>query len=733
MRWPLAVLGLEALATVTLTGQAVPASLLAPPDSLGDRSRYRAAVTQLCPGTTADRDELFRTEAAAAARATRTDTDPAAWLDLACARAHLDLDDAWSRESLGMPLGTPWQTGATTAAIRAGALGGAPRATELLAVLALDQSRLRDPDTILAQVQREAISGPATPATVRACVVLAREAGRPSVALACLEAGLAAGGDSTWQLLARARLAAAEADTASTSTLVRRALTSAADAAAWREVGWHLRWFLDPEEWDEWSTLPDGDRARWVTARLATRDVRDGRAFGSRILEHFRRLDVADREFRIRLERRQAGRVLAAATSEPSCRNPEYVSEWWDPALIPALPFREYQRWNLRYDDRAVVYLRFGEPDERIRWSAADTVRTCEKPGSPDPTPAAVVTNTREAWAYDRGTERLLLHFESERFVGSTDATRLVAGVLGHYLCDVDTRRCLLSQQSEMAFNGSRPVPVEQLQAVRSADLEQIATATTTDDNGLQADRPLTTVATLSRVWDPASGAVLAVVPYAVRVGDLAVASDANTAEVDLTLRQWNPALADWQATAVTRRLRLPASADDDARVTGFLVTPSTVGVETWSLVAAQDSTRAGRAFADVAPIESGGLVLSDLILGAVSQGQAWQTSTGREVPLAPLGAFDRTETVTLYWQARSDRPRLPVRTTIRLFRVAGRGGERPALEVAVDGEVGRGLTEFQRELGVARLETGRYRVEVEMSDPVAGATARRSARLLLR
>ncbi|MCA9723527.1 MAG: hypothetical protein KC489_14205, partial [Gemmatimonadetes bacterium] len=112
---------------------------------------------------------------------------------------------------------------------------------------------------------------------------------------------------------------------------------------------------------------------------------------------------------------------------------------------------------------------------------------------------------------------------------------------------------------------------------------------------------------------------MLAVVPYAVRVGDLAVASDANTAEVDLTLRQWNPALADWQATAVTRRLRLPASADDDARVTGFLVTPSTVGVETWSLVAAQDSTRAGRAFADVAPIESGGLVLSDLILGAVS------------------------------------------------------------------------------------------------------------------
>src|SRR5690606_9153289 len=141
----------------------------------------------------------------------------------------------------------------------------------------------------------------------------------------------------------------------------------------------------------------------------------------------------------------------------------------------------------------------------------------------------------------------------------------------------------------------------EAISVLEHDDEAMIAAATTRDDNAPQVATPISTLARLHRVWDPASGAVLAVVPYAFRLGDVARTSDSTgtTATLDLTLRQWDRRTETWLATAFTRRLRLAGPLDDNAYLPGYSVIPSATGVSAWSLYASQDTSRGGRSWGD--------------------------------------------------------------------------------------------------------------------------------------
>ncbi|HET9066302.1 MAG TPA: carboxypeptidase regulatory-like domain-containing protein, partial [Gemmatimonadales bacterium] len=681
----------------------VPRRVLGPPDSLGDVSHYQAAIDFACPSAPATRDELFRGEAIAAERAGRSPTDADAWHALACVRAHLDVDGAIGRESIEMPLGTSWQEGAINAELKAlGVQRDRRESAELLAVLMSDQPEPKPASDIRAALARAVTAGVAAPAAVRGCASLSLRLGDLAASNRCLEIGLEGGTDSTWQLLMLARLASRTPDTAFVATLLDGALGSAHDAAAWSEVGWHLRWFLEPDEWDEWLALDDARRGGWVRDRLAARDIRDGKRAGARLVEHFHRLDYAEEHFRRILPRILRGFSQNAA-------NPEGGTDWdgvrftFIPEKVSAQPFRFYRPWQEELDDRGAIWIRFGKPDNLYRF---------------------VGGLRRESWLYTIDGTRLLLHFESEQYDGSNDPTRLVAGVVGLYLCGMDLPACAVAQRLACwelpngCPGGQSPVTLEAMEQVRTENRHDIAEATTKDDNSLRVAHHIATVATHSRVWDPASGTTLAVVPYALRVGDLAVDPDSSTATIDLTVRQWNPIRTAWQETAITQRLRLPSSRDKDAYVTGYLVVPSTEGVSAWSLVAGQGTDRLGRPFADrVPPLGLGPLAISDIILGAASQGESWLTTGGRSVPLGPLGAYDRTRPVAVYWQTDSERARVKVRTTIRLLRTDRKGIDNVALEVATEGELAKGLTEVQREVGVAQLDPGAYRLEVELTD----------------
>ncbi|MEO8480175.1 MAG: carboxypeptidase regulatory-like domain-containing protein, partial [Gemmatimonadota bacterium] len=277
----------------------VPRRVLSPPDSLTDVSHYHAAIDFACPAAPATRNALFQAEVVAADRAGRSPNDAAGWHALACVRAHLDLEGAIGRESVEMPLGTSWQEGAINAELKA--LTAQPdrrESAELLAVLMADQPEPKPAAAIRIALARAVTDGVAAPAAVRGCAALSLRLGDLAATNRCVEIGLEGGADSTWQLMLLARLASRTPDTAFVSTLFDGALGTAHDAAAWSEVGWQLHWFLEPDEWDEWQRLDDARRAGWVRDRLATRDIRDGKRAGARLMEHFHRLDYAEEHFR---------------------------------------------------------------------------------------------------------------------------------------------------------------------------------------------------------------------------------------------------------------------------------------------------------------------------------------------------------------------------------------------------------------------------------------------------
>ncbi|MCA1789716.1 MAG: hypothetical protein LC667_07620 [Thioalkalivibrio sp.] len=480
---------------------------------------------------------------------------------------------------------------------------------------------------------------------VRGCVTTASRLAAWNDLERCAVHGLQQGRDSTWLLVEAARSAFAQDDGYGGRRLFDRAIESARMPADWEAIGWHLGWFLEPEEASAWLELEDSARATWVRDRLAARDIRDGRTVGSRIEEHFRRLRVADSAFRYTIPTRSLARFENAATPEnlPEPVDPRYIQlfpngvrimeAWYDPGLVAAEPYRNHQRYDPRYDDRAAVWLRLGPPVKRIQWAGRDTTRvvgratldprdqarrvnsTAGSMGGPvgavqlrSPNP----TITREAWSYEIDGRELLIHFEGERFTGTNEATRLVTGVLGHYLCDLDTARCNLSLRSQGAFEQFwrwdprgpqlppelRPVPPETVASLRENDREHMTQATTKDDHAVRAPRSITTLARLHRVWDPASGAVLGVVPYAIRTRDVAEGRDTTTS-FTLTVRQWDPGTGMWFEAAIPRALRLPRDRPSNGYLTGHGVVASGAGVSAWSVVAAQDTAAWGRAWAD--------------------------------------------------------------------------------------------------------------------------------------
>ena len=693
-------------------------------------------------GVTTPVDDLLRRERLLSARAPRSTSDTLA--ELACTRTKLYLAEAVARESWNMPPGTSWHEGAVRA-IGAALRAGAPTlpATELLGLLVLAEPRVDSQANVVTLLRDRMDSGELLGGfAVRGCVLTAARLAAWNDLERCALHGLQQGRDSTWLLIEAARSAFAQDDGSGGRRLFERAVGSAKTPPDWEAIGWHLGWFLEPQEAEAWVQLADTARTNWVRDRLAARDIRDGRSVGSRIEAHFRRLRVADSVFRYPIPTRSLARFQYAATPETFLEPevPKVVEAWHDPGLVAAEPFRNHQRYDPRYDDRAAAYLRFGAPKQRIGWTGRDTARVIKvERGRPVLLRHPNGTNTREAWLYEIDSQELLLHYESERFTGTADATRFVTGVLGHYLCDVDARRCTLSARSQAAFDARNssvgmsdtPLPPETIATLREADLEHMTQATTKDDHGVRAVRTITTLARLHRVWDPASGVVVGVVPWAVRTQDVAEERDTTTSFA-LTVRQWDPIAGAWLETPIPRALRLPNNRPSDGYLTGHAVVASGAGVSAWSVVAAQDTTAWGRSWADrTAPLGGGALAISDVVLGAESQGQRWRSSGGTEVPLAPLGAFDRNEPMTLYWQVKSTTSRDNLRTAVAFYKTDGLS-EEPALQIAFTGRVAAGLTEELREVGIANL-AGRYRLEVVLTDPSDGATVRRSGELLIK
>lgn len=682
-----------------------------------------AAVMSLSSSDLLERERLATYDARGRAM-------PAAfWLELGCIRQALDRTGFKGREGALMIAGTSWHQGAINAYLQG--LRGLP--TDSLTLNALGALVLDDwyADS-LGAVGRALLAGAnggiRDATSLRACTVAAFWARDHVTAAGCAMHGLRQGWDSTVHALALARVAAGREDTTATTTWLNLAVAGARGVATREALKSHLQWFLSPAEQQVLDSASGDTFVHGVRDALARRDLRDGRAPGARVVEHFHRLEYAEQHFamlRPRAERERL-RSLPATIIFPDTlfdRLRELRIRYQQdgdlysfnnqriPHEVPALPYREYSRWQVDLDDRGVVHLRYGAPAQRI--------------------PRIGLFFAREVWLYWIDGEKLLVHFEAEAFSGSLEATRLVTGVLGDYLCDVDVRRC--KETSEAAAARLKP---ENLTTVKFQDREFMATATTKDDNSVRAEKTVRLLAGAYSLWQPKTGSHVTVIPYAIRLRDLGKQSgDSLFVPLTLQARSWDGADGTGRDTTVVRRLRAPRNGGGDDYVTGAITLPGSAGLSAWSLVVSQGEERAGRYYDEHhKPLAMGPLVLSDVVLGAASQKLSWQDGRAG-IPLAPLQSFQRTEPMALYVQVQSAVARADgVAIEVVIARPAAPGKARKVeLTVGFTRTLRAGLNELQQELDISRLDSGEYQLEITVRHAATGASDRRSARLVVR
>ncbi|HEX3928638.1 MAG TPA: hypothetical protein VHW65_11645 [Gemmatimonadales bacterium] len=361
--------------------------------------------------------------------------------------------------------------------------------------------------------------------------------------------------------------------------------------------------------------------------------------------------------------------------------------------------------------------MRYGAPEQRVTWD-------CESE-------CAVA---REVWRYTIDGQTFLVNFENEAFVGSVAATRLVAGVLGSYFCGVDVERCRLTQLSQNSADahGSSLLTPENVERLRQDDVNALVRATTTDDNSLRGDHPVEMVSHLYRLWDPASGSPVALVVYALRSADLALPTIANagTAAVTLTVRQWDGDARARIDTAVT--LAMPeGSRAPPSEVSGYFWTRSTSAVTSWSVAAAQEGQRAGRAYeVGGGAIPAGPLQLSDMVLGP-SPSAVVAALGHSSVAVDPVGIMKRTLPVSLYFEAKSSSARPSAAVSIVVSRADDNRHGAALFQASFARRIDPGVNEVVWKLDLSRLAAGSYWLDVRVADGGHVLATRRTLLLL--
>ncbi len=603
---------------------------------------------------------------------------PLAWHALGLAEArHADSQQA-DRLALGSRVGLGALERATERHLRA--LDADPAYAP--AALALAALTLGLRDTTRFSVARDAVrravaaSRPAPPDLLLAWGRVERAAGDPDSSAAAFERYIAAGGNRALGLLERARTGLAAGEEEAESLYY--------DGATWDDsialAGY--RDDLAPVAADSQLALLDRlrgeDRASFLRRFWSDRDRYDMRPDGERIREHYRRLLHARRTFPLTVSRRFYGAADA------------------------------YRSGSDELDDRGVIYVRHGDPAERLR-------------------PFVFGLMPNESWHYRRAEGDLVFHFSAgydENGGGDLYDYRLVESVLdlrGAADSHVDqlilSRRTLSPVYSRM-LNWGRLGAGRAYARERGMGQASIAIGTSTDSYELQFARPLTAFADLIAVGFRPGGSLAHLVfatsePGPTRVRLVALPTD------------------DRPPVAIDTVVDLPGRRP--LREGEYVVGRVEVGLDagTWGwrvALSRSDSVGVVLAGDSVRVASSAGLALSDLALGAPETGARWTPVPSDTVLFTPAHMFPAGGEVGLYYEAREAAAVAPYRHEIAVYRMKGkpaRPERRPVVSLAFEEPAGGSTLRSHRTLQLRRLEPGSYVVEVRVTGPAGASSSR--------
>jgi GWxTD domain-containing protein len=443
----------------------------------------------------------------------------------------------------------------------------------------------------------------------------------------------------------------------------------------------------------EFDSLKGQARATYLHRFWTERDHWELRPEGERLREHYRRLLFARTHFPLTISRRFYGPVDA------------------------------YRSGNDELDDRGIIYIRQGEPTDRLR-----------------PFVFGVMPN--ESWRYARAEGDLLFHFSAgydSNGSGDLYDYRLVQSVLDlHGAEDAPMDQLLLSRQSlspvySRMLNWGRFGSANEGARERNIGKTSIEVGTTTDSYELRFNRRLAAVADLVSVGRSAGGSlahlvfgiaapgtsprpVAAGAEYAVRVRLVALgARDSSVATLDTTIVIARPGPLTKKEYLVGRaQLSLPTG---HWRYRAALQQGDSAGV-----VLPLGAVR-------VAATDGTALSLSDIALGTPGRAVSWVTDAADTVLLAPSELFRKGAEIEIYYEASGATPLERYRHEISVLPWDARGSKRrPLVSLSFEEGAAGEVIRSRRTVRLERLKPGNYVVEVKVTAPDGSFQVRQRA-----
>jgi GWxTD domain-containing protein len=622
---------------------------------------------------------------------------PYPWYGLGLAELAMGESSVIPFENIRQALGRDYLTKAVSAF--ASAVAADPTFAEgvvRLAATAFTQ-RIRPRLEIALNAVREAAT---TPAAEVAGVQLAlgrleRVAGSGDSAVTAFRRYLAVGGDSGIGFFEIARsLYFVGRPRDGQSAYYRGAALSRSSAAAalYRE---DLSWVATPEELAAFDSVAVAERKEWLEAFWRKRDMADVRVSGERLAEHYRRYFHALSHFPLMSRHRQYDVIH---------------------------PYRTDQSV---FDDRGIIYVRHGEPDNRAFFPASGV-------------------NLNESWLYQRPDENLIFHFVADDIqdyklvesladvLGAGAAVRLQTGAPGApEASDLFSSRGVLDPVYQRLGTYSETARARILSQERRSGMRAVQVGTTTDAYPLRFERELGGVVRRHLVSDSTGRGGEALLVFALPGSSMVpeASSAGVTYRVGLRVAVTAPGGDAVLYLDTTRAITRDEVFGDDDHMMGFLSLPLPQGESVVRVVLDQSGGRVGQLMEDTirVPDFATAYEMSDLIVGRVGSGLTWVS--GRDsVNLSPTARFSPTDTLHVYYELHglvegdAYESRLEVKKEgggsvfgfiKRLF-----GGGGPPISLRFEGVASGPTTRILQTVDISALEPGRYKLRVIIEDP---------------
>jgi GWxTD domain-containing protein len=631
---------------------------------------------------------------------------PYAWYGLGLAELALGEHPALAIENVRQALGKDFLSKAAAAFARAAAADPTFAQPVIELADAARRQRVRQRLDVAQGALRAAAATLAgrIPALQLARGRVEREMGEGDSALVAFAAYLDVGGDRGVGLLERARTLYFVRRTEEAYATYFDGATAPLSDETRAEYRADLLWILTPDERTAFDAVPAADVRAWLERFWAERDAQDVRVAGERLAEHYRRYYYAWRHFRL------------------VSRHRRYTNE----------PFRSDQEL---LDDRGVIYLRHGEPDNRARFV------------SPQVEP-------NESWLYLWSGDRRIFHFVARGDVQDYKLVESLSDVLGDDAIAWQAAGRLPPLASELYDSRAHLDPAYRtlaqnttvqgtgLASERRAGRQAIEAGTTSDGYPLHFDAPLQSTVQLYAVGGP-EGIPRALLVFAIPGSRLVGQAGAGGTRYPIELRvsrRGPGGSAVWLDTV--RVFRVDAPLTGDQILGGFVEFP--VPPDTHALRVAM--LELGGVAGDVLDVtgfvvpdfRANDLVLSDLVLGDRVGGLQWIVSEDT-VRLNARGAYAEGAEAELYYELHGLTAGTPYRARIevrgqgggsifaRIGRLFGGG---PPVALGFEGIVTNTPHRAQQTVNLAPLRPGNYVLTLSIEIPGREARARREVPL---